>query len=171
MENIELTTDEYAADHSVAKLFPDAEKRLANALASGKEFCAAWECGRAPTYGGVCRRERDVIVNVAADFDGLDEDGEILSDMWERFAPEGSLSAAQALPYLLCAARNGGVQGVVREGKVLPGSATLQEVLDALGNLESQVNCLLHLQYVQLEEFVKLYAGAAARMEGGASNA
>ena len=161
MEIISLATDEYAADYSVAKLLPEAEERLRQALAFGQDFEASWECRRASTIGGVVHHQGHLFTDVEQAFDGLDEDNDVIAEIWERAMPDGPLPDDVALQDLHDQAVDAGLQECAFAREQLEDGAGLHDIIAVLERLEKQVREQNEDQYLQLERIVQAEAAAA----------
>ena len=81
MEDIDISTGEYAAHHSLTDLYDDCKDALAKALASGKDFHTEWGCKKEINYCDIVKRSDGwVTISVTCNMDDLTDSDDLVFD-------------------------------------------------------------------------------------------
>ena len=158
---IELTRGDYAAKWGLADFYEGSEKVLRDVLASGQDFCTSYGCKKEIRYATITRANNAITVSVVSHMDDFFEEDDLIYDaLWECFKIEDPLPD-EVIDSIRSSAMAGMISDYSNAEKTLPGSATFEEICEAISALEDETENNNSRMFQDLkiivEEFYKNY--------------
>lgn len=157
MKTIDIAekTGEYASKWGLTDFYPEAEEVLREALASGEDFETDWfGCKKEIRYAKITGNLEEITIEVSAHMDDMWESDDLIYDaLWETTKIEEELpeeiieSIRDAMVY--------DVDDHTDLDATLPRSATFEEIVRAIENLEYEAEANNHRMYLDLCECVR----------------
>ena len=159
MIDVELTSGTYAAHWGLTDLYPEAEKKLREAVDSGEEFFVEYGCKKEIRYAKIVR-EDDTKVTVFAHMDDLYEDGDLIMDaLWSRCKSEDGFD--EDVTDDICEeAYEEDINDVACVWSNLPRNASYDEIMTEIGLLENKAERELEVMFDKLCDIVERYYNA-----------
>lgn len=157
MKTIDIAekSGEYASKWGLTDFYPEAEEILREALASGEDFETDWfGCKKEIRYARITGSQNEITIEVSAHMDDLWESDDLIYDaLWETTKIEKELPEE-----ILESIRDAVIYDVDDHTDLdasLPRSATFEEIVKAIKNLEYQAEANNHQMYLDLCDCVK----------------
>ena len=143
MKDVDICDGMYASHWGLTDFYPKSEAALKLLLASGEDFDTDWfGCKKEIRYARIRRDAKmgddsAIIVDVAAHMDDLWEGNELIYDaLWEVSKQEEELPE-DIVESIFDVAIDCGIDDRAEETEFLPISATYEDIVAAIGKLES----------------------------------
>lgn len=159
MKTIDIAehTGEYASKWGLTDFYPEAEADLRKALESGEDFETDWfGCKKEIRYAKITSEQEKITIEVSAHMDDLWEEDDLIYDaLWEVSKIEDELPEE-----IIDSIRDAAIYDIDDHTNLdvtLPRSATWDEIIKAIENLEYEAEANNHRMYLELCEIVKAH--------------
>lgn len=159
MKTIDIAehTGEYASKWGLTDFYPEAEADLRKALESGEDFETDWFGGKKEIrYARITGDQEKITIEVSAHMDDLWEEDDLIYDaLWEVSKIEDELPEE-----IIDSIRDAAIYDIddhTNLDATLPRSATWDEIIKAIENLEYEAEANNHRMYLELCEIVKAH--------------
>lgn len=159
MKTIDIAerTGEYASKWGLTDFYPEAEEDLRAALESGEDFETDWfGCKKEIRYAKITGDQEEITIEVSAHMDDLWEEDDLIYDaLWEVSKIEDELPEE-----IIDSIRDAAIYDIDDHTDLsitLPRSATWDEIIKAIENLEYEAEANNHRMYLELCEIVKAH--------------
>lgn len=159
MKTIDIAekTGEYASKWGLTDFYPEAEAELKKALESVEDFETDWfGCKKEIRYAKITGTQEEITIEVSAHMDDLWEEDDLIYDaLWEVSKIEDELPEE-----IIDSIRDAAVYDIDDHTNMevsLPRSATWEEIIRAMENLEYEAEANNHRMYLELCDIVKAH--------------
>lgn len=159
MKTIDIAehTGEYASKWGLTDFYPEAEAELKKALESGEDFETDWfGCKKEIRYAKITGDQEEITIEVSAHMDDLWEEDDLIYDaLWEVSKIEDELPEE-----IIDSIRDAAIYDIDDHTNLdvtLPRSATWDDIIKAIENLEYEAEANNHRMYLELCEIVKAH--------------
>lgn len=158
MKEIEISTGEYASKWGLTDFYPESETELKKALESGEDFDTGWfGCQKEIRYAKITGDQEEITIEVSAHMDDLWESDDLIYDaLWEVSEIEDELPE-EIIDSIRDTAIWDNIDDHTDMDATLPRSASFEEIVRAIENLEYEAEANNHRMYLELCDIVKAH--------------
>jgi len=156
---VSLTDNEYTSKWGLTDLYPEAEEKLRELLASGEDFITDWcGCKKEIRYAQYEAAGDLLTITVHAHMDDLYDSTDLLYDAaWAAGIPEDWEIEDAFITAIHEVCADDGLDDYAEAIAVLPRTASYEEVMSATGDMEDEAEATNEETFNRLKEIVKDY--------------
>lgn len=154
MDNIDISTGEYAAQWSLTDFYDDCKNALAKALASGKDFHTEWGCKKEIHYCDLVKKSGWIRITVTCNTDDITDSDDLIFDAASDANIDEEKLTDEVLSQIHDAVFDEGLGDSSVRVSEISDSSSIDDVIKEIDRLEDEAMNTNNQMYERLKDIV-----------------